>query len=397
MPRHGKKKKGGAPKAAPESDDVLAGRRRHVMDDMAAFEQQQFDSATQDDDSDALACKIAENEQYGRHLVATATIEAGDVIFKEKAFVAASWHEFHCIECMAPHKPAKCERVRERYSKAFRDNITTIEEIMSDMPGIDEIDRARALIRVLRMCDVDEADVAASEPLQLFLSLDQGRQPPSYEKCLTSIRALRTRHVIATSGVFPPGLTDEDIARVLAILNQCSHELEDVGGGGLFLYASLIPHSCVPNCNYVTEKDRIYLIAMRPIEAGEPLTLDFSPAFYKPTVERQAALLRSHGISCHCPGCTVLPDRCRSFRCPRAVRHCHGLPEPAGSSLSATVAPTAPCVSGTVSPVGRGEAPGDWACLKCGYHLTDVEINICLDAEQRHPAPPDQGPSVLFF
>mgnify|MGYP001054017835 CR=1 FL=1 len=376
-----------------------ADQRRHMMDDVASFEQQQFDTSVHDE-SDAPACKIARNEQYGAHLIATAAIEPGDVIFKEKAFVAASWHDFHCFECMEPHKASQCERVRARYPKAFWANVAQLEESMTEERAVGEIDRARTLLRVLRM--FADPDVAVTEPLQLLLSLDQGRQAPNFAQCLAAVQALRRRAVVRAAGAFPAALDDAAIARVLSILNRCSHELEDVGGSGLFLYASLVPHSCLPNCNFVTERDRIYVVAMRPIAAGDALTIDFSPAFYTPTAERQAALQRTQGFQCACPACSgTQPDRCRSFHCPRSVRAHLGLPEPepaAGSNAPAAGlgsplglgAGAGKCDGGIVAPRGLGLQTEDWRCLACGYQLTEQEVAVCLDAERRHPAPPTE-------
>jgi hypothetical protein len=43
-------------------------------------------------------------------------------------------------------------------------------------------------------------------------------------------------------------------ARVLAALNTNSHELEELGGSGLFRLACLFEHSCRPNCAFSTYK-----------------------------------------------------------------------------------------------------------------------------------------------
>jgi len=48
----------------------------------------------------------------------------------------------------------------------------------------------------------------------------------------------------------------------------------DAGVGGN--EARYVNHSCAPNCEAVTEQRRVYLDALRTIEAGEELTFDYS-------------------------------------------------------------------------------------------------------------------------
>jgi SET domain-containing protein len=50
------------------------------------------------------------------------------------------------------------------------------------------------------------------------------------------------------------------------------HDLDGRAGGGL---ARLINHSCAPNCRAEIIEGRIWIVALRNIEAGEELTFDY--------------------------------------------------------------------------------------------------------------------------
>lgn len=75
---------------------------------------------------------------------------------------------------------------------------------------------------------------------------------------------------------------------------------------------------------------------------------------------------------CNCRGCTVLPDRCRAFRCP-----------------------SHDCLNGKVCPHGDGGEdeeegkaydgsfpPKNWGCLDCGHQCSPSEIGVLLRAEE---------------
>lgn len=68
---------------------------------------------------------------------------------------------------------------------------------------------------------------------------------------------------------------------------------------------------------------------------------------------------------CTCAACTILPDRCRAFRCPS--KDCH---------------------NGKVCPQGDGgdgsseRSSKDWGCLDCGYQCGAEEIEALVAAEE---------------
>lgn len=65
--------------------------------------------------------------------------------------------------------------------------------------------------------------------------------------------------------LFPENVTNKEAASLLSVLNTNSHELEEIGGSGLFLLGCLMEHSCRPNCNFSTEGTTLSVVAIQGI------------------------------------------------------------------------------------------------------------------------------------
>lgn len=79
---------------------------------------------------------------------------------------------------------------------------------------------------------------------------------------------------------------------------------------GLFLDASLMNHSCVPNCfaNFGGREIRIHNV--REVREGEEFTISYGPVVGSDTpTGRGDALHRSHGFRCQCEGCVDQRDQ----------------------------------------------------------------------------------------
>ena len=128
-----------------------------------------------------------------------------------------------------------------------------------------------------------------------------------------------------------------------------------------------MPMLSVRLASFTTFGDTLWLTAIRAVGEGERLSIDYGNNFYLPTAERQAELEDIYGFVCTCRACTVLPDRCRAFRCR-----------------------SKDCRSGKVCPHGDGESgedgssssPRNWGCLDCGRQCPPEEIEMLLEAEE---------------
>jgi hypothetical protein len=75
-------------------------------------------------------------------------------------------------------------------------------------------------------------------------------------------------------------------------------------GAAIFLTASRVNHSCVPNASYHFNNDtnKLEVRVVRDVAAGEELFISYVDATY-PTNDRQLTLRNSYGFRCACPAC----------------------------------------------------------------------------------------------
>lgn len=79
---------------------------------------------------------------------------------------------------------------------------------------------------------------------------------------------------------------------------------------GLFLDASLINHSCDPNCFASFAGREIRIHNVREVREGEEFTISYGPIVGSDTpTGRGEALFRSHGFRCECGGCVYQRDQ----------------------------------------------------------------------------------------
>ncbi|KAI9913402.1 hypothetical protein PsorP6_005207 [Peronosclerospora sorghi] len=122
------------------------------------------------------------------------------------------------------------------YTSRLQENVErrhVVVSIMKNIEGIDEVDRARCIFKCLALYERD-ANVLADVMGLTFTNKQRACNA-----------ALQLRH--QSPNVFPAGFSDDHMATLIGVLNTNSHELENLGGSGLFLSACRLEHSCMPN------------------------------------------------------------------------------------------------------------------------------------------------------
>jgi|EP00945_MAST-04E_sp_MAST-4E-sp1_P003573 hypothetical protein len=329
----------------------------------------------------------------GRILKTKRAFKAGSTVFFDTPLVSASWHQHECIECatdpsvgnqIRPHSSGRCPRLATLgyYPPKLIANIENVEaavcmlvhpqlldEDSMDVDDDDEdgpdamevLDKARCLIKCILWCSQ-----TAGERRQKVLSAMRNLTVANPERDLEIASKLRQVPLLTSSGLLPKRptsslhLTDADLGQILGALNTNSHML-DRGGSALFLVGAMMESNCYPNCSFFTAKrgSRLSVIALRDLQVGEPVSIDYGNNYYRPTLERRQELSSSYGFQCDCESCTVLPDLCRAFTCPRSE-----------------------CSGGVVHPKGDGAAAGSWACAKCNTVLSEQEQANFQNAEE---------------
>lgn len=99
--------------------------------------------------------------------------------------------------------------------------------------------------------------------------------------------------------------------------------------GSLYERGSRLNHSCAPNCSRITLNsstgggavERAF-ITLRPVAAGEELTLSYLPSGIEVmgTVVRRRHLWSSRGFVCNCARCSQPQDDIRQVACPECSR-----------------------------------------------------------------------------
>ncbi|CAK9054958.1 unnamed protein product [Durusdinium trenchii] len=101
-------------------------------------------------------------------------------------------------------------------------------------------------------------------------------------------------------------------------------EMNIFPGGRIFWTMSRINHSCAPNCVFSAAPNRWGLRSVRPISAGEEITISYlGEELLLPTVQRQWLLWRSKCFICGCRRCASPEDPLRD----RACSSCMPLPK----------------------------------------------------------------------
>ncbi|RQM11696.1 hypothetical protein DD237_004291 [Peronospora effusa] len=324
---------------------------------------------------DVCGVRVAHDPVKGKVVYSERNFQPGHVIFSEQAFVAASWSTDLCGGCEELRSAATvassnastgsrhrchCERTgvsKIMYSPRLQDNVgrrNVVVNIMKTIDGIEEVDRARCILKCLA---IYERDANALNEVMGLTCVGQQRATNA---------AVQLRRQLPD--IFPTGFSDKQMATLIGVLNTNSHELENLGGSGLFLSACRMEHNCMPNCSFTTFDSTLWMTAIRPIALGDALSIDYGNFFYRPTPERQESLLASYGFMCKCEACMVMPDPTRAVRC---------------LSGNCSKGIMLPCPVQTSSSIEQSHLQFEWHCQTCGK-IADAEENTrILAAEQK--------------
>lgn len=226
--------------------------------------------------------------------------------------------------------------------------------------------------------DIEEE--LSEEAISLFKALGPTRQ----EECTAVIRSLRSPEKF--QHLFPPQsvISDDELGRLLGVLNNNQLQLELLDGAGIFPYACILQHDCKPNCSFSSSLDGTIctITAIRDIKKGERLSIDYGNNFYHPVRVRQQHLLRSYGFLCRCEQCTSGVDPFRAFTCPVCR----------GAMLARYPKAQRGVESGVVLEMEEEKAGRDvtFRCSSC-EHMSDLKLTeSLLEAEDKLcSAPPE--------
>ncbi|ETV64479.1 hypothetical protein H257_18643 [Aphanomyces astaci] len=281
---------------------------------------------------------------------ATMALAAGQPIFQEVALVSSTFGDSMDANCCDHHHDVELDEPQneplnddegerghrhhprpaivlddddvDAMSPAVLDAFDALMSHCNNVPVLSMVDVRKNLFKLLRLHELDPSH----ESLLLLHTLPIDTDDlAAYATAATSLRA-------AFAAVVPSTLSDDDVAHFIGVLNhKYCHALNEIEGSGVFVFSSVLTHSCVPNCNLTVTGTTMWVTAITAIDAGQILTVDAADLFYRPAHERRQ-FLAVDKISCQCDLCGLrAPDLARAFKC---VNCPEGIVHPTGNNFT---------------------------------------------------------------
>ncbi|CAL8130747.1 unnamed protein product [Orchesella dallaii] len=352
-----------------------------------------------DDDDEDEVFLIAENNQFGRHVISACDIQSKGLILDEVPVMVAPWpiddmvtfeeplclgccrhmkgprdddddnqeegeekripiigNTYRCSKCGWPVCSECCEEIshhKENECQLFQEH-----QLPYPPPGDHmNIVTSSVMIQLIRCLLIKRRDLTLwrDSILRLQNRTALGTQPWNFDLLLDDIQL-----------IFPV-LEDELGTRnecriVLSVINinafsNTFNDNSEFSGCAicLFLEASMISHSCTPNCWWTLTEDnshRIVIKASEPISKGQLITVCYSSQYSVfGTGKRQEVFRNVGGFTCKCKRCLD--------------------PSELDSNVSAVLCEN--CMIGHRLPLVPTEPESKWRCGRCG-HLESGEI-----------------------
>jgi len=270
--------------------------------------------------------EILETNNRGRGLFATRTYEAGQLIFKEDAFsyiVMKAYAEHVCHYCLKPPtEPAKegkglcplmkcgackfaryCNRTCQKL--AWPDHKQECPAIQRMSPVIPD-DESRMVARILWRQQRKPDEELPMKVTDLCAHMDQRT-----EKELDELedKAMAFGHYF-TFEAMPD--SDEEMKHLFSIIDCNAIGVTDRRGlqsiaVGLFPFAAMLNHHCLPNACAATNGKTLGVRAVRRIEVGEEICISYIDALENRQT-RGAKLKDQYYFDCDCECCDEMHE-----------------------------------------------------------------------------------------
>lgn len=259
--------------------------------------------------------QIASNERFGRYLIASRDIKAGEIIIKEAPLIAGPSQitcpvcvgcltgltketmTMECERCGWPVCSRRCQdRAQHRYECALtvaRGSKVSLQHYFSPHPTY----QCMATLRCLLLKQHEPEKWA--KLMQLESHCDKRRGSVQWRNDREGVAKFIPRFFKCNTW------TEEEILRIAGIVQVNGHEvpLTDPSYVAIYHFASLIEHSCLPNLTKsFTSKGELMFWTTQNIRAGDHLSICYSDALWG-TANRQHHLMQTKMFKCECVRC----------------------------------------------------------------------------------------------
>lgn len=290
--------------------------------------------------------KVAENKALGRHVIATRDLKVGEVILKGQPLVAGpsqvtppiclgcykllTEHSARpCSECGWPLCSEKCARAPAHraecdITKLKKGSKVTVRNFLQTHPIYQCVTALRCLY--LR----DSNPVMWERLLSLESHCEERKKTPRYEGDRTTIAQFVRRFFCMQD------FDEEEILRICGIIQVNGHEVPVTDPPHVAVYdeASLLEHSCRPNCSKSFSPDGGLIIhAVEPVLKGQHLSICYTDALWG-TANRRHHLAETKFFWCRCARCADPTEFGTHFSAIRCLdKPCQGYLLPENSLL----------------------------------------------------------------
>ncbi|KAJ9447536.1 Histone-lysine N-methyltransferase ASHR1 [Diplonema papillatum] len=290
-------------------------------------------------------CVCLQTGEKGRFLVASSDIAAGEAIFYDSACLDVPASVDGCLlaselqkRTLAFRQLAKAGKFAAKHSVKSKELDTGIVLLTKVENSGKDAEQGFA-VTPASLTGVVFKDGVLPVLAQFFEAAHGAKASGSKAKCfhvfdlycpmkeadpelVASYMSLSTAYVhsLAALAEYRDVLTIDQAVRLLLTVqcNAISIRRSGYSGIAVFPFASLMEHNCNPSATAQvmqetgdTGESIIKVVALRPIEKGQPISISYGGP-YLPTAERRGLLQQTYRFVCVCDTCRG-PDKSRAF------------------------------------------------------------------------------------
>ncbi|KAH8420217.1 hypothetical protein KR009_007513 [Drosophila setifemur] len=369
----------------PQSHHKNGHRNRQQQKGQPSGKKQEERSPSEEKESEQetetdLPYRVAHSEVYGRYLVASRQLEAGELLITEEPLaigpcvsgdpvclgcyrpVKLSTNQYRCAGCSWPLCGATCPGIHQPHGhtkeecQVYGERRPVSGGLLTDRAGPAEVRDLYELVMIVRILLLRQHD-----PEQFALIARMESHTEERRKNHTLWQHYEQKVVRRLREVWQlQDLEPEQVHQVCGILDVNCFEIGQNGAKARTLYPSafLLAHDCSPNTAHTDHPASfaILLRTSRRVREREALTLSYAYTL-QGTLKRRSFMHEGKLFWCQCRRCSD--------------------PRELGSDCSALVC--SGCRKGTVRAVDPLDQDGDWACDRCDHKLSAKVVETVLD------------------